>query len=469
MELSMWMIADALGRFSPEADIRDGSAHIVGARFLTGDSAADRRYVYALFASDTARLSLICGEDRITIGRVTDTGSVLNELFALFERCDAWKNRLNALSSPQEILDAAGELLHNPMMLSDMDGNVLAMSSAFVGEDINDYWVESRQTHRVPTAVLGAPMLTEDGAQQSWTDTTRVYIMPDGTKTIGVYVTKNGEPVAGLGLWEHDRSIRRSDIELVNAVCAVLSNTLGRDAEETPLRSGAEILTELLSGVRMDETLLERLELPCARPWRLLLIHNPYHSDATYRRNLLRRLQNAPSPCIPVLIDDYVAVLVSDGDTGRLTDIILNAEDRKYYLAVITLPFRSLSMVRNRYMQALFLLRRANGVPGVYAGDRRMLSYLLDLLAAINQSEALLHPALETLRQYDAERHTELYETLYQYLLHERAIHPGAEALHVHKNSFLYRLGRIREITGAQLDDPSERTYLLLSYLIEKQ
>ena len=82
---------------------------------------------------------------------------------------------------------------------------------------------------------------------------------------------------------------------------------------------------------------------------------------------------------------------------------------------------------------------------------------------------ALLHPALAQLRQYDAAKKSNLYETLYQYLLHEHGIQAAADAMHVHRNTFIYRLERAREIADFDAEDPVSRVYLLLSYMIEEQ
>lgn len=77
------------------------------------------------------------------------------------------------------------------------------------------------------------------------------------------------------------------------------------------------------------------------------------------------------------------------------------------------------------------------------------------------------NPALETLKRYDVEKNSELYSTLYQYLLHGRSIIQSAQAMHVHKNSLMYRLQRIQSIIDVDLDDPMARTYLLLSYMLD--
>ena len=72
-------------------------------------------------------------------------------------------------------------------------------------------------------------------------------------------------------------------------------------------------------------------------------------------------------------------------------------------------------------------------------------------------------PHLYKLRDIDAERGTEYYQTLRTWLLKERSIPKTAEALIVHRTTLTYRLEKLREILPIDLDDPQLRLYLLLS------
>ncbi len=78
----------------------------------------------------------------------------------------------------------------------------------------------------------------------------------------------------------------------------------------------------------------------------------------------------------------------------------------------------------------------------------------------------ICHPALDILRQYDRKNGTELCQTLHQYLLHEQNITQSANALYIHRNSLMYRLEKIRQLTGADCSAPEERVRLLLSYYL---
>ena len=79
----------------------------------------------------------------------------------------------------------------------------------------------------------------------------------------------------------------------------------------------------------------------------------------------------------------------------------------------------------------------------------------------------MLHPALEKLKAYDAANQSDLYNTLKVYLLNDRNAQRCASILYLHRNSLQYRVKRIQEITGVDLNDETERTYLGLSFLLK--
>ncbi len=472
MKISMWMIAEKLEKYQPKCAIVDGAAYMTGVRFISSEADAgfDRQYLYLSLDNDIESAILCNGPDMMILqGR--DTNEIMNDLLGVFDFYNTWEKNLweaSARKSFQQIIDLADAVLENPMMVADNDSNVLAMSSAFLEEDINDYWIESRLTRRLPAAVLASPLYTPDGKPASWSDQPNIYIMPDGTKTIGTFLRVNGELIAGFGLWEHKRPIRPSDVELVHVIYEVLISTIDAQKQAAPVRSSAAILADLLEGVALDKDLVSKLELNCICPWRLIVIANPYRREPLFKRNLLRRFQEAAQQNISLTLGEYVVALVSDRDSPELVGTVLGIREKQYYQAVLSLPFEDLNFIRTRYLQILFALKHLEDRPGVYMGEQFAMGYLLDRLAQTNQAQMLSHPALEKLKQHDIQRGSELYDTLYQYLLHERSVLKGSEALHIHKNSFLYRMQRIREITGLNLEEPLERTYLLLSYLLQK-
>lgn len=70
---------------------------------------------------------------------------------------------------------------------------------------------------------------------------------------------------------------------------------------------------------------------------------------------------------------------------------------------------------------------------------------------------------LDKLVTYDQRNGSDLVRTLAAYFAANNSPTEAAERMHLHRNTFLYRLHRIRDITGLDLDDPETRLSLHLA------
>lgn len=479
MKLSMWLIVENLKKYDPKYDIMDGDARISGVRFFSGEEQMhfDPQYVYLYLYTDAVSASgpyestaLVNGRDIILL-QSKSLNDVLNDLLAVFDYYNTWETSLWEASSHQSFqkaIDLCDSALKNPIVLSNIDGEVLAMSSSFQEEDINEYWVETRESRHIPTSILGSPMKSADGRTASWTNEPREYLIPDGTKIVGAILSKDGEAAASIGIWEYKKAITPGDLWLIKILCNVLTSMINDQTKGTSLRSVSAIIADLLSGTEIDAVLLHKLEFQCKSPWQLLVIDNLYRSDIAYKRGMAKRFQDSGIPCIPLMYDDYVVILVSEQHAPSLIHSVLGSWEKQYYLAGLSLPFDDLQLTSARYRQTLFTLFHAEGTQGLYYSEDSAFQYLLAAMKKNNQLQGLAHPALGTLKRHDSKNKSELYDTLFQYLYHERSIQLGAQAMHIHRNSYLYRIQRIKEMLNIDLDDPDTRIYLLVSYLIEK-
>ena len=77
-----------------------------------------------------------------------------------------------------------------------------------------------------------------------------------------------------------------------------------------------------------------------------------------------------------------------------------------------------------------------------------------------------VHPSLMRLARYDRDHGTELMDTLFIYLQNACNTQRAAKMLNLHKNTLLYRMGRIREILGCNLSSGEDQFMLQLSYRV---
>lgn len=105
---------------------------------------------------------------------------------------------------------------------------------------------------------------------------------------------------------------------------------------------------------------------------------------------------------------------------------------------------------------------------GVLMGRRQGLVAFADLglmhwlfhLSAEQQAENRYVQVVSDLRDYDEQHHGDLLHTLETYLDSGNALAEASAALNVHRNTLLYRLRRIEELTGLDLKNPANRLNL---------
>lgn len=108
------------------------------------------------------------------------------------------------------------------------------------------------------------------------------------------------------------------------------------------------------------------------------------------------------------------------------------------------------------------------------AGKKTGLSYyndckLQDLLSQAGKHIPLLpfcDDVLMQIRDHDRAHQTEYERTLRVYLMNGQSIQAAASILFVHKNTVLYRVGKLRELFGIRFGDSRQLSQLFCSFLI---
>lgn len=128
-------------------------------------------------------------------------------------------------------------------------------------------------------------------------------------------------------------------------------------------------------------------------------------------------------------------------------------------------PTGTLSGLRDSYhqaRQAMTMARRLAETQPLYFGELNVYRLLFQLEHS-PELVAFCQETLGPLLEYDRTQHTNLVETLTAYFAHNGNLSATAEALFVHRNTLLYRMERIREISGLDLDNPEIRLSVQLA------
>lgn len=106
----------------------------------------------------------------------------------------------------------------------------------------------------------------------------------------------------------------------------------------------------------------------------------------------------------------------------------------------------------------------------IYAFSARYMEHIISILEISTSTKSLCHPKILQLYRQEDERGKELVETISVYLLNGRNTTTTAKELHVHRNTLIYRLDKIKQILESDIDKISanELFLLLFSCLIVK-
>ncbi|NLO09134.1 MAG: hypothetical protein GX129_04605 [Clostridiales bacterium] len=116
--------------------------------------------------------------------------------------------------------------------------------------------------------------------------------------------------------------------------------------------------------------------------------------------------------------------------------------------------------------QALDVGRSRNSKDTIFVYNDIVLENIMSSVRNQIEPQNYIHPAIDILRAYDQKNGTEYLKTLKIYITSMCRHHVTVEALHIHRNTLLYRLKKIEELTGASLEDERFCALLLCNFYL---
>ncbi|QNP68229.1 helix-turn-helix domain-containing protein [Streptomyces roseirectus] len=366
------------------------------------------------------------------------------------------------------VIDAAGELLDVPIVLEDTEFRVLAWSKGqHTADDERVSGILERQAQ---------PWLVE--VLRSRGDIARLIASPDpvfldpasdrAKPRMACRVQHDG-PHLGY-LWASTRTpFDPQRAAHFRAAAQTIAVRMSRDGQGT---TEQDDLKALLFGTPDAEQAAARLGLSAAKVTVLAAAQSrPAHE--TVPSDMLRLYLTTAHPRALVVRHDRVTYAVlpwptstDDADAkARSAAIARDLWDRaalreRVVLAVsttVTQPGR-IPSARSHADRITALQQQYPTAPRVAAFEDVQLLYALSRLrGALRQDGESLGGAVSALEHHDRHQHTQLLATLRCYLDHFGDTNAAAAQLHLHPNTFRYRLQRIREVSGFDPRDAQTR------------
>ena len=423
------------------------------------EPSAEERFLIQVMAQQTgvavsnARLH---ARERATAAELAAANTALAETVNSLRRSMDIHERLTRVAVSGEgqpgIAKAVHELTGMPVVIEDRYGNL----SAWAGPGRPDPYPKESFAKRehLLRRLLRETKPARDGERL-------VMLASPRTDVIGV-----------LALIDPGRRADSADLVALEHGATVLSMELARlrGIADTELRLRRDLVHDLLDGTDDDSALTraDALAYDLRRPHRVVVIEGKGRARAhdALLSAVKRALRQARQDGLCETWSGNVAVVTAaQADWEQLCQTIMTDVGSRCHIGVGGLCARPSELPRSLREAGLALRLQKTLLHGSGAceypklGIFRMLAAIPDL----SDVEAFVREWLGSLIDYDARRKAELVHTLAQYLEHGGNYDATAAELSVHKSTLKYRLQRIRELTGLELNDPDVHFNLQLA------
>ena len=431
--------------------------HLIASR--DQEPSAEQRFMIQVLAQQTgvavsnARLH---ARERSTAAALAAANTALAETVTNLQRSMDIHQRLTQVAVSGEgqpgIAKALHELTGMPVAIEDRYGNL----TAWAGPGKPDPYPKEpfAKREQLLRRLMRASKPIRDGERLTLLASPR-------TDVIGV-----------LALIDPEHTADKADLVALEHGATVLSMELARlrGIADTELRLRRDLVHDLLAGDD-DESALTRaeaLDYDLRRPHRVVIVEARGRTRAydSLLSAVRRAMRQARHDGLFEAGSGHIAIITADqANWEQLRRAIASYLGGQVHIGVGGVCARPSELPRSLREAHLALrlqkaLLHGNGTceyPKL--GIFRMLAAMTDL----TDVDRFVREWLGCLLDYDERRKSELVHTLTQYLEHGGNYDATAAELSVHKSTLKYRLQRIRELTGLELNDPDVHFNLQLA------
>ena len=470
MFITMNIVEDALREFDTESKLTNGSAPLQGIKI---NEIEDN---YLTVTEEKGQVVCQHGKDRIVVKNV-GLDRTINTILTAAREGELWERALYHMifndCSLQEIVEKAYEIFHNPVFFVDETDHVLAKTHHGTGE-VNDAWDYILETGYLPletTTITHEKMERNLSASQRRGKNAPFLFSPPTTDIDNrginylIYSPISRERVGTLIIIENETPVTLGMLNLAEVLTDAVDEWMNMHKEDHPFKTSRNLIQELIETPEQVEhkEVLSRYLVPCENGYRLTVITGCGHVPGEQIEKMITdTLKGSLAYKYGEEVVAVIPLTETDEEIRKHLDMVLYYQGARIGLSY---PFYDLTNLNSYYHQAKVALSYGTEK---FAGIRPEIAmrYFTDETSRDIFGANMAHPALEKLKEYDEKHGGELYKTLYFFLRHERSLIDSARALNIHRNSLIYRIEKIRQMTDLDLDDADIREYLLFSYRI---
>lgn len=371
------------------------------------------------------------------------------------------------------LLNTAASIIGNALILVDSSMKILAYSTNF--EIMDPLWAENIKSDYYSYEFMQKVKANQE--MKEWSkcgeDSRIITLEGDIQPKLVTRITQNGHIVGALIMINHHKPIDHSHIKQLPQIGKILFDTFNSVFGDTMYRSfHSTILFYLISGEEPSDTFdlltMSKVDFPKMMTVVVARFISPIE-NRYLQRTIGVNLERIFPEGYLVQFKSYISILVPSISADQREELskLVNEEDINIG---ISWTFTDILDFKKYFTQAVASIKQAQSFREV----NKVLNYtdysFYDFLYNYNGETSLqnfCHPSLQILKEYDQSNKTELYLTLKTFLDSNKNLGETAQTLFLHRNSVIYRLKRIIELTSLDLNHMNTIYSLIDSFRIE--
>lgn len=294
-----------------------------------------------------------------------------------------------------------------------------------------------------------------------------------------IRVISNGEIIAYVFMGNYTGEFPEFSDRFMTLIAKRMLNSLlgSRSYSTYRFNMHQNILSDIIKGASEEEAVqrisVANLSFP---PYMLAAVFKPsYFRESEFLHDVLMPGISAILPNSPKLYQKgTIVVLLETNKLGTIPDELAAklkklASENSVLIGISNMfckPERFGIYYRQAAQTAAFA-KRQNNANGIFLYSDYAFYIMLDGVEDTTMLEYAKYPLLSELEKYDAEKNTQLYETLMTYTLTGFSKNKTAELMFLHRNTVNYRIQQIAELYGLDFTDSALLFKLQYSFYID--
>jgi hypothetical protein len=403
---------------------------------------------------------------------------------ALIASYDAWYNSLlMSVINHKPIgafLDLAAQMLPNPIMVLNNNFGIISSAGSIVGHTEGTIWEKIYK----PGFVLDSFYTPEEIHAISMNLTQKseqIFSIPTKNDTahssLGINIWIDGKLYGAIGMVAMNKPFTDGQKETITIIAQVLKlyfqnhSIYMRIAEDKTnwldsLLDGVEIPADIISNY------LNRYKWKIDDHFCIISFNASAGLNVPIISILdIKQINSLFPDSIVSVYGEYIVMIIRCTDKKQLNG--KKKQQLEEFLKNDIMLRCGVSMVFNNFLHLRYYFTQSKFAaaqckppvnPAICLYEDYQADHVLQTLSLESDLRCFCHPGILSLWESGNESQHDLVRCLYHYFLNGKNISAVADAIHIHRNTLIYRLGKAEELLNADIKNPSEKQAFLFLF-----